>query len=439
MRAPFKKLLMLAGLPLFAALKTHAATVDLLVLYDTHSANYFNGQVETAMQNWVAQINNAYRDSNVDIQLRLAGAVLHEQAGANMDAVLTSLRTDSAAVSLRAQYGADFVTQLHQTGECGIGYFAISSGWAWNVVGPDCGPLTLAHELGHNMGLAHSRKQGDTTGSRYAYGLGHGVDGLFGTIMTYSWLYTNRASGRVAKFSNPDVTCLGVPCGVPEGQPDQANAALALNNVKNEIAAFRSAVAQSSSNSSAVVSSSAVSSSVVASSVSSRSAVSSAIAVSSSRSSSSSVLVRSPSSNSSVASSVVRSSVASSAVRSSIASSAVASSQRTNSSSSAGITQARCEYQIVNERARSFTANIVITNTGTQPINGWSVNWQYQNNSWLTYVFGANVSGRNPYTAVSNTGNTQIARGQRVSFTVYGTKPRNTAAEIPRVSGGICR
>lgn len=422
MRVRSRSLSLIAGLSMAGALDAQAATVDLLVLYDAHSASYFNGQVETAMQNWVAQINNAYRDSNVDIQLRLAGAVAHEQAGADMEAVLTGLRANSTAVGLRAQYGADFVTQLHKTGECGIGYFSVSSGWAWNVVGPDCGPLTMAHELGHNMGLAHSRKQGDTTGTRYAYGLGHGVDGLFGTIMSYSWLYTNRASGRVARFSNPDISCLGVPCGVPEGQPTQANAALALNNVRNEIAAFRSAVAQSSSQSSI--------SSVVRSSVAPGSQASS-IGISSARSS----LVPTSSSRSSQA--VSRSSQATSSVRSSVmTSSSRPSSTPASSASSVVVTQARCDYQVISESSRSFTARINITNTGATAITGWSVNWQYQA-SWLTYANGASVSGRNPYTAVNQ--NSRIAPGQRMSFTITGIKASRAAAETPRVSGALCR
>lgn len=435
MRDCYKIGLIVAGLPLLAPLESQAATVDLLVLYDAHSATYFNGQVDAAMQNWVAQINNAYRDSNVDIQLRLAGAVAHEQAGADMNAVLTSLRTDTGALGLRAQYGADFVTQLHQTGECGIGYLAVSANWAWNLVGPDCGPLTLAHELGHNMGLAHSRKQGDTTGSRYAYGLGHGVDGLFGTIMTYPWLYTNRASGRIAKFSNPDVSCLGTPCGVAEGLPEQANAALALNNIKNEIAAFRSAIAQSSasssipSNSSAPSSSStpasARASSIVATSTARSLAVSSAAPVSSARSSIVSFSSVPPLSSS--RSSVVAS--RSSAMGSSLARTSAA-------ASSVAAPQARCEYQVTSEGSRSFNAIITLTNTGPGAINGWSVTWQYQGSSWLTYASGARVTGRNPYTAV---GSTLIQPGQRISFSVQGVKPRRAGAEVPRVEGAICR
>lgn len=420
-----KKLMLLVALPLSGMNYAFAATVDLLVLYDTHSANYFNQQVETAMQNWVAQTNNIYKDSNIDIQLRLVGAVPHEQSGATMDAVLTSLRVNTTAVNLRNQYGADFVTQLHRTGECGIGYLAVSAAWAWNVVGPNCGPLVLAHELGHNMGLNHSRKQGDTGGARYSYALGHGVDGLFGTVMTYSWLYVNRASGRIAKFSNPDVNCLGVPCGVAVGQPDEANAAQALNNVKNEIAAFRSATVSSSSQSSLVVASSSRASSTPANPVSS--------------SRSSQVTSISSSIRSSTATTSSRSSAVSSLVRTSASNSSGAASSRAASSTGAVSALAQCDYRVVNRGSRSFTAVIDITNSTNQVINGWSLNWQYSNGAYLTYASGANVSGRNPYTAVSQASNASINPGQRVRITLYGIKPRNSSNEMPSLTGKSCR
>jgi hypothetical protein len=81
---------------------------------------------------------------------------------------------------------------------------------------------------------------------------------------------------------------------------------------------------------------------------------------------------------------------------------------------------------------------IDIINNSNQPINGWSVRWQYSNSSYLTYASGASVSGRNPYTAVNQAANAQINPGQRVSITVYGYKPRRTNAEVPDVAGGIC-
>ncbi|MES2824630.1 MAG: carbohydrate-binding protein [Pseudomonadota bacterium] len=214
-----------------------AATVDLLVLYDTHSKNYFSGDPNTAMINWVNQMNAAYSASQVDIQLRLVGVIQHEQGGADQKSVLNNLSVDTTAIALRDQLGADFVSQLHKTGECGVGFIAVHKDYAWNVTSPGCGPMTMVHELGHNMGLDHSRRQGNTTGTRYGYGLGYGVDSLFVDIMAYNSSFNNAPTLNL--FSNPNLLCKGVPCGVPEGQPQEAYAAKALNNVRDEIAGFR--------------------------------------------------------------------------------------------------------------------------------------------------------------------------------------------------------
>ncbi|MES2675957.1 MAG: carbohydrate-binding protein [Pseudomonadota bacterium] len=213
-----------------------AATVDLLVLYDTYSKNYFGGDPQTAMNSWVNQMNAAYRDSQVDIQIRLVGVRANEQPAADMGAVLGAVRLNSAIVALRDQLGADFVSQLHQKGSCGVGYVAVDKNWTWNVVGPNCGPMTMAHELGHNMGLNHSRRQGNTTGTRYRYGVGHGVDNQFVTIMAYSQSFN---ASRISRFSNPNILCRNLPCGIPVGQDQEAYAALAIHNVRDEIAKFR--------------------------------------------------------------------------------------------------------------------------------------------------------------------------------------------------------
>lgn len=234
-----KQSLLVLCLGASAAISTvaNAATVDLLVLYDTYSKNYFGGDPQTAMINWVNQMNAAYRDSQVDIQLRLVGVRQNEQPGADMGAVLGNLRVNNDIIALRDQLGADFVSQLHQTGACGLGYVAVDKNWTWNVVGPNCGSMVMAHELGHNMGLNHSRRQGDTGGARYRYGVGYGVDNTFVDIMAYSQSFNNAPRQNV--FSNPNLVCKGLPCGVPEGQDQEAYGAKAIHNVRDEIAGFR--------------------------------------------------------------------------------------------------------------------------------------------------------------------------------------------------------
>lgn len=233
-----KQSLGVCGLAVCASLGglAQAATVDLLVLYDNHSANYFGGDPQTAMHNWVNQMNAAFADSQIDVQLRLVGVRHNEQSGANMTEVLHAVRQNPAAIALRDQLGADFVSQLHRTGACGVGYVAVDKNWTWNVTHPGCGPIVMAHELGHNMGLNHSRRQGNDSGARFRYGVGHGVDNVFVSIMAYEQAFN---ASRVNRFSNPNLSCRGLPCGVPVGHPEEAYGALAIHNVRNEIAAFR--------------------------------------------------------------------------------------------------------------------------------------------------------------------------------------------------------
>ncbi len=243
MHSSFKKYLALClgSAALASPLGVSATEVDLLLLYDGDTETRFNGQPAATLRSWVDQINTIYVNSKVDIQLRLVGTLRHDPAGSTMFDVLNNVGPNSFASSKRDEYGADFVSQIHApTGLfCGLSPRVTGlAADAYSVVDNTCGAVTLAHELGHNMGLNHSRLQKDEGGGLYPYGLGYGVNGLFCTVMAYPSFF---GASRLSVFSNPNLSCMGVPCGVPVGQPEQAFAGLALNNARANFAAFRPA------------------------------------------------------------------------------------------------------------------------------------------------------------------------------------------------------
>jgi hypothetical protein len=101
------------------------------------------------------------------------------------------------------------------------------------VVSIDNGTLTLAHEIGHLMGVTHSRKQaeGPLSGT-FPWSVGYGVENNFATIMAYETSF--NATG-MRFYSTPDRQCSApgkdkLPCGVDDS--DLLNGAYAVKSLK---------------------------------------------------------------------------------------------------------------------------------------------------------------------------------------------------------------
>jgi len=161
---------------------------------------------------------------------------------------------------------------------------------------------------------------------------------------------------------------------------------------------------------------------------SSASSISSAESISSSSSSARSI--------SSATSSAMPISSARSSIPVSSASSSVAKSSVRSSSSIAA--QGNCRYVVNSQWDTGFTATIRMTNNGSQPINGWNVNWRYSDGSSITGSWNTALSGNNPYSASNVNWNATIRPGQTVEFGFQGKKSKG-AAQIPVVSGSVCQ
>ena len=208
-------------------------TIDIVAVYPPSMAG--NDPI-ARIANMEQYANKALENSHANIRFRVVHIAELSLTDAKTDVdTLVNLRNSAEAKSLRSKYGADLVTMLTPTGPyCGVGYVprgnngeihSFYKNYGYSIVGHVC-TSSFAHELGHNLTLGHSHKQG-SNGGLYPWGRGHGVDNTFVTTMAYNSAYN---APRVQMFSTPDLNlCKGLPCGSPSSATDGADAVRALN------------------------------------------------------------------------------------------------------------------------------------------------------------------------------------------------------------------
>lgn len=234
------------------------STVDLLVVYTPAAWAGAGGTaaIDDLIALGVGETNQAYANSEVIQRLRLVHTA--EVSYAQSD----DLKTDLSRLTepsdgfmdevhaLRDLYGADLVQLVVDSQAaaktCGLGWvmpgndpgFGVN---AFSVVERTCllMPIyTVAHELGHNMGLNHARSDEDEPGAGsypYAYGYKH-PGGLFHDLMAYP---CPGGCPAIPHYSNPDVTWCGEPTGILHTAIDAADNARALNNTRLTVANWR--------------------------------------------------------------------------------------------------------------------------------------------------------------------------------------------------------
>jgi hypothetical protein len=226
-----------------------AETIDIMVLYTQPAANAVSN-IDTKINQYISHANRIYQNNAVDIKLRLVGQQPGAATSSDMkpsEADLDTLTNSSGVKNARAGSKADMVVLLgtrevtNNGYVCGIGWvgqgrngslYSSAKSKMYSISGVDCAATTFVHELGHNMGLGHSVRQG-STGGVFKDGIGHGVNNNFSTIMAYPQAY--GSAGRLDYFSDPAWNgCNGLACGVT----GESNAYRAIQAVKDDIANF---------------------------------------------------------------------------------------------------------------------------------------------------------------------------------------------------------
>jgi hypothetical protein len=241
--------------PQAATAQDSGSLIDVMVVY-TPAARVAAGgtnAIQALITLAFTESNTAYQQSLITPRIRLVyqQEVNYTESG-DFGTDLQRL-TDPAdgymdeVLPLRNTYGADLVSLWSNDSDlCGIGWLMTqldpsfeSNGYCVVYYGCATGYYSFAHEMGHNMGCQHDRENAGGQGL-YSYSYGWRFTGndsvQYRTIMAYA------PGARIQRFSNPNVSYMGVPTGNPVGDPLEAYNALTINNSASTVANFRQSV-----------------------------------------------------------------------------------------------------------------------------------------------------------------------------------------------------
>ena len=256
-----------------------SVVTDVLVVY-TPAADIWARTNRTGVQNLLANSfqrgNDALKDSDVDLRLRLVGtrSIDYVESSDYISDLMNLTFTEEfnpyeldpedfleEVHDWRDEYGADLVVMLNvaeasNLGIAGVSWVLLDEGgipeYGFLVVSAEYAEGTLIHEAGHSFGCRHSRAQSVSPapeeGGLFEYSTGwrwRGVNNRrYISIMTYQEFDydTFQLDTEVHLFSNPDIEYAGAPTGSYSGEYAPADNARTIRESKNIVAGYFSQV-----------------------------------------------------------------------------------------------------------------------------------------------------------------------------------------------------
>ncbi|KPH12472.1 zinc-dependent metalloprotease [Chryseobacterium sp. ERMR1:04] len=233
-----------------------ASRVDVMVVYTSAARTAWGGVAQsnsfiaTAITNFNTSLTNS-GVSNVTINLVYSGEIDYTEPG-NISTDLSRLRTNNDGYmdnvhTLRTTYGADLVALVTgtPTNTCGLGYvntsptnYSGANGFCVSLYNCAVSNYSLAHELGHNMGLQHdwyvststspcSHHHGYVNRTAINSGTASTSSQRWRTIMAYN--DECSAAGfnctRINRWANPGINYNSEPTGIAIGNTNPSNEA----------------------------------------------------------------------------------------------------------------------------------------------------------------------------------------------------------------------